>query len=104
MPNAIAITASYSFFFFLPLLPLPSSFLFSFKAPLGSLFRNYNRSGFRQFDQMQGPHVRIGEGEEGAVRTAGRALGGIGMKLPIQWLKRRTAAANRGHKMRIIRF
>ncbi|CAB1450961.1 unnamed protein product [Pleuronectes platessa] len=52
--NAIAITASSFLFFALSSPALPSSFLPSFKAPLGSLFRNYNCSGFRQFDQMQG--------------------------------------------------
>lgn len=58
MPNAIAITA-FSFFFFNP--TLPSSFHPSIKVPLSSLFRNYNRSGFRQFDQLQGLHVRTGK-------------------------------------------
>lgn len=59
MANAIAITAS-SFS-----CSLSSSFLPSFKAPLGSLFRNYNHSGFRQFDQMLGLHVRIEKGGGG---------------------------------------
>ncbi len=60
---------------FFPNLSLPSSFLSSFKAPLGSLFRNYNHSGFRQFDQMQGLHVRIGRKRKGRLGLQGEPWG-----------------------------
>lgn len=106
MPIAIAITGSSSFF---SSPALPSSFLPSFKATLGSLFRNYNRSGFRQFDQMQGLHVRIGK-EEGAVKLQGEPWGGLewnyqfnGWNTARQWqtvdIKRGLSDFRRGRKV-----
>lgn len=57
------------------LCPPPSPL--SFKAPLGSLFRNYNRSGFRQFDQMRCLHVRIGKVRRGWLGLRGEPWGGL---------------------------